>query len=216
MDARHARPMTCRAVPLRALLGIAGLPDGDDLKLTAADGLVTELPAGLVFPPAGQGATPWLAIEPPDAPWLATPEGNATGPFSLVWRDPAASGVMREQRPHAIVTIGLKPAPAARWPQLAIGDDVAADSPIRVGQRLVMTQCMVCRPVDGAGDAAVGPDLQRPHSPIEYVQPWALKACFRDPAQLVRHGDAPPPDTLGDADIDAIVAYLGHRAEHRY
>ncbi|WP_299132203.1 cytochrome c [uncultured Amaricoccus sp.] len=60
---------------------------------------------------------------------------------------------------------------------------------MRRGQALVMSQCMVCHPVDGGGDAAA-------------LRSW-------------RGMQMPgfPPDVLSDADIDAIVAYLGYLAE---
>lgn len=219
LDATYGRPMAYRAVPLRALLGIDALPDGGTLNLTAADGFVSTLPADLLFPPAGRGATPWLAVEPPDAPWPPTPQGNATGPFYLVWLDPAASGVTPEQWPYAVASIGLVSAATVRWPALLVGDDVPADAPEHAGQVLVLTQCMVCHKVDGAGDATVGPDLGHPHSPTEYFQPWALKAYIRHPASLRSWPDmAMPgfsPDALSDADIDAITAYLAYVAKRR-
>lgn len=217
-DASYGRAMTYRAVPLAALLG-GPPPEGQDVSLAASDGFVTNLTGTLVAPPGPGRAVPWLAIEPPDAPWPPTPAGKATGPFYLVWLDPAASGILREQWPFAVVSIGLVPDAAARWPQLAVGADVAEASPVRRGQALVMSQCMVCHPVDGGGDAAVGPDLERPTSPTAYFQPWALKAYIRDPASLRSWAGmempAFPPDVLSDADIDAIIAYLGYLAERR-
>lgn len=211
-DASYGRAMTYRAVPLRAVLG-GGPPEGEKVSLTASDGFVTNLPAALVSPPGSGEAVPWLAIEPPDRPWPPTADGKATGPFYLVWLDPAASASC------ASISIALAPKAVTRWPQLAVGADAPDGSPVRTGQTLVMTQCMVCHPVDGAGDAAVGPDLERPHSPTEYFQPWALKAYIRDPASLRTWSGltmpAFPPETLSDTDIDAIVAYLGYLAERR-
>ena len=217
-DASYGRAMTYRAVPLAALLG--GAPrEGEDVSLAASDGFVTNLPGALVAAPGTGEAVPWLAIEPPDAPWPPTPAGKASGPFYLVWLDPAASGILREQWPFAVVRIGLVPDAAARWPQLAVDAGVPEASPVRRGQALVMAQCMVCHPVDGGGDAAVGPDLGRPMSPTEYFQPWALKAYIRDPAALRSWSGMQmpgfPPDVLSDADIDAIIDYLGYLAERR-
>ncbi len=219
MDASYNRAMTYRAVPLRALLGVTALPEGQDLQLVATDGFVTNLGQALVFPPAGKGAVPWLAIEPPDQPWPKTPGGDSTGPFYLVWLDPAASGIMREQWPFAVVKIGLAPSIQSRWPQLAVDDAVPQDSLVRGGQMLVQTQCMVCHTVAGAGDAAVGPDLNRPHSPTEYFQPWAFKAYIRNPASLRSWSGMKmpgfPEDVLSDQDVDAIVSYLQYLAERR-
>ena len=89
-DATYGRPMTYRAVPLRALLQAMTLAPGEDLEIVARDGFVTVLPAALVFPPIGGGSVPWLAVEPPDAPWPPPAEGVTTGPFYLVWLEPEA------------------------------------------------------------------------------------------------------------------------------
>lgn len=220
MDPTFGRPMRYRAVPLRALLGGTGLPEGQELRLVASDGFVTNLAADLVFPPTGGGSVPWLAVEPPGAAWPATPEGNAPGPFYLVWLDPEASGILREQWPYAVATIALVPEASVRWPQLEVGEDAPLGATLtRQGQVLVATQCMVCHPVAGAGDAAVGPDLTLPYSPTEYFAPWALRAYVRDPAGLRSWPDMRmtgfPEDVLSDGDLDAVVAYLGYLAERR-
>ena len=69
------------------------------------------------------------------------------GPFYLVWLNPAASGILQEQWPFAVVKLQLADAPATRWPQIAVGDDAAAETPARKGQELVTSQCMVCHKV---------------------------------------------------------------------
>src|SRR5262249_21181040 len=43
-DVSYQRTMSYRAVPLRALPGIAKLGDGEDLQIVASDGFVTNLP----------------------------------------------------------------------------------------------------------------------------------------------------------------------------
>lgn len=220
MDPTFARPMTYRAVPLRALLGVAALPDGQELRLVASDGFVTNLPPDLVFPPGGAGAVPWLAVEPPGASWPRTPEGNAAGPFYLVWLDPAASGILREQWPYAVAEVELVSEGAVRWPQLEVGDDAPLGAALtRQGQALVATQCMVCHPVAGAGDATVGPDLTLPHSPTDYFAPWALRAYIRDPSSLRSWADMRmtgfPEEAMTDADLDAVIAYLAYLSQRR-
>lgn len=219
MDPSYGREMTYRAVPLRALLGVPALPPGKMLQFVAADGFVSNLPASLLFPADGEAAVPWLAIEPTDAPWPTTPRGAATGPFYLVWLNPAASGISQEQWPFAVVKLQLADAPATRWPQIAVGDDAAAQTPARKGQELVTSQCMVCHKVDGAGDADIGPDLIRPHSPTEYFQPWALRALIRDPGSVRSWPDRRMPgfskEVLSDGDIDAIAAYLSYLTGRR-
>jgi mono/diheme cytochrome c family protein len=218
-DASYGRTMTYRAVPLRALLGTANLPADQDLQITAADGFVTNLPTNLIHAPGEGGAIPWLAIEPPGQPWPPTPGGKSTGPYYLVWTNPAASGVSSEQWPFQVDTLRLSPSWASKYPSLAVSDDVPVVSPIRAGEAVFARQCMVCHQLGGAGDAKVGPDLKMPHSPTEYFQPWALRAYIRSPASIRSWPDMKmngfDQNALSDADLDAIIAYLGYMAGRR-
>lgn len=218
-DVTFGRTMTYRAVPLRALPGIASLPASDDLQITGTDGFVTNLPASLVKDPSGKGAVPWLAIEPTDAPWPKTNDGQAIGAFYVVWLNPAASKVNSEQWPYRVDSIRAVEPHAARWPQLNVGSDVPANSPIRHGQAVVASVCMACHKLGGAGDAAMGPDLNQPYSPTEYFKPWALKQYVRDPKSIRAWSDMKMPgfsrETLSDADLDAAIAYLSYKASKR-
>jgi mono/diheme cytochrome c family protein len=213
-DAVYKRTMTYRAVPLRAVLGVDHLPAGQELQIKATDGFVTNLPAKLIFSPSRKGAEPWLAIEPSDKPWPPAPKGAVIGPFYVVWSNPAASGILSEQWPYNVEAIGTVAESAVRWPQLAVGEDVAAASPVRAGQALFVTQCMPCHRMSGAGDSTLGPDLNLPHNPTEYFQPWALKAFIRNPASVRAWPDMKmhgfDKAAMSDPDIDAIIAYLGY------
>jgi len=218
-DVTYHRTMTYRAVPLRSLPGVRTLPADAELQITATDGFVTNLPAALVRGDSGHGATPWLAIEPRDKSWPRTSKGTDIGPFYLVWINPGASGVMSEQWPYQVNAIRVVASRAAKWPQIAVGDSVPANSPVRRGQALFATQCMVCHRMNGAGDAAVGPDLNLPRNPTEYFQAWALRAYIRDPKSIREWSGMKMPGFdkthLSDPDLDAIIAYLGYMAHKR-
>ena len=102
---------------------------------------------------------------------------------------------------------------------LAVGKDLPADSPARTGQVLFAKQCMVCHRLGGAGDAKMGPDLNSPHNPTEYFQPWALKAFIRNPGSIrdwpERKMQGFQKASLSDSDLDAIIAYLTYMAGRR-
>lgn len=218
-DVSYHRTMTYRAVPLRALPGISRLGKDEDLQIVATDGFVTNLPKALALNAPGKGAQPWLAIEAPDKPWPRTDGGHVTGPFYLVWLNPAASNISSEQWPFQIASMHAVPTRAGKWAQIEVGTDVPADSIVRRGQTVVSTQCMVCHKMNGAGDASVGPDLNLPHSPTEYYQPWVLKQFIRDPRSIRSWPDMKmpgfPQTSLSDADLEAAIAYLSYMATHR-
>jgi mono/diheme cytochrome c family protein len=218
-DVSYNRTMTYRAVPLRALPGIAGLRKDEDLQITGTDGFVTNRPASLVRDASGKGAVPWLAIEPAGQPWPKTADGQSTGAFYVVWIHPEASHVNSEQWPYRVDAIRAVESRATKWPQIGVGSTVPAGSPIRRGQDVVATQCMACHTMNGAGDASMAPDLNVPHGPTEYFKPWALKQYIRNPKSIRSWPDMKMPgfskDMLSDADLNAVIAYLSYKASKR-
>jgi mono/diheme cytochrome c family protein len=219
-DVSFHRAMTYRAVPLRALIGDARLPSDQELQITGTDGFVTHLPAALLAHDANKKhAEPWLAIEPADAPWPRLSGNDDIGPFYVVWTDAAASDIKSEQWPYKVDSIRTAPTLAAKWPQIAVGKDVPASSPVRKGQAVFATQCMACHKMNGAGDASMGPDLNLPHNPTEYFQPWVLKQFIRDPKSVRAWSDMKmhgfDKNAMSDSDVDSVIAYLGYMAKRK-
>ncbi len=219
-DGSYGKTMHYRAIPLAALLkGINVAPDSV-VEAVATDGFVAQLPLDLLLQTKAKAAQPYLAIEPPDAPWpVLTGKKASAGPFYIIWKNPAASGIRSEQWPYMVVELRTADSPAKRWKELAVDAALPATSPIRAGQALFATQCMSCHKLNGAGSADVGPDLNRPASPTEYFKSDALKNYIRDPASL-RHWPAMQmpgfkPDALSDHEIELIITYLEHMAARR-
>jgi mono/diheme cytochrome c family protein len=216
-DVSYHADMTYRAVPLAVLLkGFKALP-GSVVEAVAADGFAAQLPADLLGNMDEKTAVAWLAVEPPDAPWPPLPgKTTSAGPFYLVWTGDQVAMIRAEQWPYQMVRLSAQFSPAARWPQLSVDPALQAADPIRVGQALFVTHCIVCHKLNGAGSAEVGPDLNRPKSATEYLTPAALHALIRDPASVRdwpgRTMKAFQPDQLSDREIDLIIAYLRHMA----
>jgi mono/diheme cytochrome c family protein len=219
-DVAYGRPMRYRAVPLAALLPADLEPSGISLEAVATDGFAAQLPAELVLGLGDKGAAAFLAIEPGDAPWPPLPGKEVSaGPFYVVWVRPEASGVRSEQWPYQLARIAGVEDPIRRWPQLAVDESLAADAPERAGQTLFITQCLACHTLNGAGAASMGPDLNRPMNPTEYMKADALRRLIRDPASVrTWPGQTMPgftPDMLSDQELDHILAYLEHMAARK-
>ena len=216
-DVSYGRPMRYRAVPLASLLGTDDFPAGAVLEGVASDGFTAQLPPALCLHTGPDGAVAFLAVEPAGQPWPNLPGKEVSaGPFYLVWVRPEASGVRSEQWPYQLARIVGSDDPLRRWPQLAVEPGLAADSPARAGQAVFLTQCMACHTLNGAGSATMGPDLNRPMNPTEYLTPAGLKRLIRDPRSVrTWPGQQMPafdPAMLSDADLDRVIAYLGHMA----
>jgi mono/diheme cytochrome c family protein len=219
-DVTYKRPMSYRAVPLANLLRNLLLQPDEMIEAVATDGFVSLLPPDLVFAKDGTGSIPYLAIEPADDPWPVIPGKTfSAGPFYVVWLRPQASGVRSEQWPYAVASVRGAVSPVSRWPAIAVDANLPTDSPIRAGQALFITQCMVCHTLNGAGSAHVGPDLNIPQNPTEYFTPTALHQLIRNPASVRTWPDMImqgfDQDALSDHEIDLIVQYLAYMADRR-
>ncbi len=109
-----------------------------------------------------------------------------------------------------------QPSPAARWPALAVDPALPPTDRVRAGQALFVVQCLTCHKLNGAGAANVGPDLNLPQNPTEYLTPQGLHDLIRNP-KAVRTWPAQamppfPPDYLSDREIGLVIAYLKHMA----
>jgi mono/diheme cytochrome c family protein len=216
-DVSYGRPMRYRAVPLASLIAADQFPKDSVLEGIASDGFAALLPPELCLRADDSGSVAFLAVEPPDQPWPPLPGKEVSaGPFYLVWARPEASGVRSEQWPYQLARFASTDNPLKRWPQLAVDAALPPDSPIRAGQTAFVTQCMACHTLNGAGSANVGPDLNRPMNPTEYLTPSGLAKLIRDP-RAVRtwpNQQMPPFDAgmLNDGDLERVIAYLGHMA----
>ncbi|HSY27948.1 MAG TPA: cytochrome c [Burkholderiaceae bacterium] len=211
VDVAYHRSMLYRAVPLAAL--IHNLPPDGSVQFMATDGFVANIPAKVLLG-AGQ---PWLAIETVDIAWppLKT-VGPSAGPFYLVWLTPEKGAVSPEQWPYQISKISLVPSLESRYPQIQPKASVVAE---QRGLHVYTANCASCHPINGGGDAAVGPDLNRPYSPTEYFQESFLRKLIRNPAAVRNWGQrAMPgfsPDVLSEAQVDDLLAYLRQMAKQR-
>ena len=216
-DVAYKREMTYRAVPMAALLpGVAG---DESIRFVAQDGFVATLPVAPLL--AREGAVAYLAVESADAPWppLKPGEKASAGPFYLVWLRPERSGIVPEQWPYQIARIESVAPLARRFPAMAPAASLSARDPARHGFAVFEKQCAVCHPLNLGGDAAVGPDLNVPYNPTEYMRVDSLRHLIRDPQSLRRWPGAKmpgfSPSVLSDRDLNDLLAYLRHMADRK-
>jgi mono/diheme cytochrome c family protein len=220
-DVTYRMSMTYRAVPVVSLLAEMTLPPDNVIEAVALDGFVAHLPLDLVLNTDDSKAVAWLAIEPADHPWPAIPQKDASaGPFYIVWTGAEVDSIRSEQWPYQVEKLASEPSPALRWPGLAVGSALPPTDPVRAGQDLFVVQCLPCHKLNGAGASDVGPDLNLPQNPTEYLTPQGLHDLIRDP-KAVRAWPAMtmppfPLDHVSDREIGLIAAYLKHMAGKKH
>src|SRR5207237_3994464 len=217
-DVAYKRDMSFRAVPIASLL--TGVGADETLRFVANDGFVATLPAALLLA-RGDAAMAYLAVEPPDAPWPALKAGDnaSAGPFYLVWLRPERGGITDEQWPYQVARIESVAPLARRFPALAPSSTLSARDPVRHGFAVFERQCSVCHTLNLGGDASIGPDLNVPFNPTEYLRVDALRRLIRDPQSLRRWQDAKMPRfpvaNLSDRELTDLLAYLRHMADRK-
>jgi mono/diheme cytochrome c family protein len=219
-DVAYKLPRRYRAVPLAAVLSVLPAQPGSALEAVATDGFAAQIPLALATQAQPSVARAWLAIEPADAPWPPLPNKKVSaGPFYIVWEHPEASRISSEYWPYQLATLRYVPAPARRWPQIAVDPALPGDHPARAGQGVFEAICLACHRMNGAGSAEMGPDLNQPMNPTEYFQQPALRRYLRDPASVRTWPEQKMPgfgpELLSESELDAVIAYLAHMAERR-
>jgi mono/diheme cytochrome c family protein len=217
-DVAYKREMSFRAVPLSMLL--PGVAPDETIRFVANDGYVANLLAAPLLG-HGDGAVAYLAIEPPDAPWppLKAGETATAGPFYVVWLRPEKGAIRDGQWPYQVVRMESVAPLAKRYPMLAPGSAVSVQNPIRHGFAAYEKHCSACHTLNLGGDARIGPDLNVPYNPTEYLRVDALRRLIRDP-QSLRHWEAAkmpkfPASALSDRELTDLLAYLRHMADRK-
>jgi mono/diheme cytochrome c family protein len=217
-DVAYKREMTFRAVPVAALL--AGVGADETIRFVANDGYVANLAAAPLLA-HGDGAVAYLAIESPDAPWppLKAGESATAGPFYVVWARPESGGIRAGQWPYQVARIESVAPLVKRYPMLAPAIGLSAQDPIRHGFAAYEKHCSACHTLNLGGDATIGPDLNVPYNPTEYIRVDALRRLIRDPQSLRRWEAAKMPKfpaaTLSDRELTDLLAYLRHMADRK-
>jgi mono/diheme cytochrome c family protein len=217
-DVAYKREMTFRAVPIATLL--AGVGPDETIRFVANDGYVATLPAAPLLA-RGDGAVAYLAIEPPDTPWpaLKTGESATAGPFYLVWVRPELGGIRSGQWPYQVARIESVAPLVKRYPMLAPATGLSAQDPIRHGFAAYEKHCSACHTLNLGGDSTIGPDLNVPYNPTEYLRVDALRRLIRDPQSLRRWQAAKMPKfpaaTLSDRELTDLLGYLRHMADRK-
>ncbi|OOG54518.1 cytochrome c [Rhodanobacter sp. C03] len=212
-DVAFHRSMHYRAIPLAALL--KGIDARAHLQFVGSDGFAVEIPAALILNQHGSEA--WLAIEDPVQPWpaLNANHGHA-GPFYVVWTQPQAAHVSPEQWPYQLATIRRLDSVTERFPAIVPDPSLPAGSDVQRGFIVFQHTCFACHTLNGEGDAKLGPDLNLPYNPTEYLRADLLRAYIRNPQSLRQWPQAKMQgfdvQALSDADLDAVLAYLRYMA----
>lgn len=214
-DPYQQRRVRYRALPLACVLD-QGFADRGGVASLASEGLLLRARDGYTRPAAGAD------LADPQA-WLAFGEtalgDDAEGrprfspidrrqvdpaPFYLVWSDVRRGDPHEHPWPYQLVSIEIAGFEEA-FPH-TVPRGLPESDPAWRGYALFQASCSACHAINGEG-GKVGPDLNVPHSIVEYRPESQIRAYIRDP-QAIRYTSMPAHPGLADADLDALIAYF--------
>ena len=211
--------VTYQAVPVTDLFEGMNFKPGDTIEFDTTDGFSSSLDPGRLLNKDPKGALAYVAIEDPAHPWVKLKNGVSAGPFYLVWKNAELSKIGAEEWPYQLASFTVGKSLETRFPAIQPDPALPAGAPERLGYELFVRSCFACHTLNGEGNGRVGPDLNQPHSPTEYLKEEYFRKFVRNPQDL-RHWKGSrmspfPPDLLPEADLDLIITYLKHKAEQR-
>ncbi|AJW46961.1 c-type cytochrome [Ralstonia mannitolilytica] len=219
-DQNLKRRLTFKALPVTELFRGQSISPDASATTAASDGYVSHLPTRLLLADRADGPRAWLAVEDPNAPW-PTLKGQGIGPFRLIWTaPPAKSSLVNESLwTYSIVRIDIAALPGERFAAIRPAAGQPADGPVMRGFATFQRVCFSCHTLNRAGDATLGPDLNVPYSPVEYLGDEKLRHLIRDPQSLRwwpnARMSAIDEKTLSNAQLSDLLAYFHHMAQHK-
>lgn len=218
--AHSGKTIVYHAIPMRDLFAEIKVQEGETLEFDTTDGFSASLDPAQVLNRDPAGATAYLAIEDPQQPWPKLRDGKSTaGPLYLVWKDAEKSGIGQEQWPYQLRSFSLKASLESRFPALLPEPKVTKKDPVYRGYQAFLKNCFSCHTLNGEGTSRMGPDLNLPHSPTEYLREEYFRKLVRDPQSLRAWKGSRMSsfslEMLPESELDDLIAYLRHKAEHR-
>jgi mono/diheme cytochrome c family protein len=218
-DSVYRRRLTqFQAIALADLFKGIAIPELAAVQFNATDGFSANLEKSRLFSADPKASKAFLAIEDPSRPWPALgADSTSAGPFYLVWTNSRASAIGPEEWPYRIASFRVLSDPKSLFPRIYPATDAALN--IQNGFRSFQKNCFACHRMNGDGAGAIGPDLNLPMNPTEYLEAKALAALIRDPAsvrnwprrQMRGYSEA----DISNAELADLVAYLRYMSARK-
>jgi mono/diheme cytochrome c family protein len=219
-DPVYGRDMRYQAIRVGVVLAEMNLREDEVVQFRCLDGFVASISKERIMATGAGHSVAYLAIENPQSKWPDLPQkpsSGSAGPFYLVWLNPELSGILQEEWPYQVVAFEVK----GRLKDLYPGIFPAHPEDARVarGLKLFQQTCFACHTLNHQGPSQVGPDLNLPLNPTEYLKEDVLPRYIRDPKSIrAWQGSKMPafgPEVLSKNDIADVVAYLKEMANEK-
>lgn len=209
---------TYTAVPVAQIFKEVDLSKATTINFKCLDGFSGNIDKNRILNTSASRSIAYIAIEDhPKWPALKKGKPQTAGPFYLIWEDPDKSKIMTEEWPYQLS--GFEVSNDSLQTQYPNTYPVNANSDVQVGYTKFMTNCFVCHSMNGDGGVKIGPDLNIPFSPSEYLKADYFKILVRNPQALRKWPQARMSSfdktQLSDEDLQKIWSYFTFMSEHK-
>lgn len=216
----RGKSFTYTVVPAAALFKEINIPDDADIYFHALDSFSAPIEKKLFLNTSDQSAVAYIAIEKAGEKWPEMQMGHeekSAGPFYLVWKNPEKSRVSTELWVMQLAGFTIGESFAKLYPNVA--PDKNASAEVMQGFKVFRTNCFSCHTVNRQGNSKIGPDLNVPNNPTEYMHDKYLRIFIRNP-QSLRHWpqdrmNAFPAAVINDKELDDLIAYLKYMSSRK-
>jgi mono/diheme cytochrome c family protein len=202
---------TYRAVPAAELFRGIEISASGTVVFNSLDGFSGPLNKSDLLNTDPRRSIAFIALEDPNKKWAPLKPGQkaTAGPFYLIWQNPERSNIAREMWPFQLAGLAVKADLASLFPKII---PKSQDKNAQAGFTSFIRNCFMCHTLNGQGTSQLGPDLNIPFNPTEYMGEKYLRQLIRDPQSLRRWPQSKMPGfssrDLADSELDQIVAYL--------
>lgn len=206
------------AVSVKTLLSDYHLNDESFVEISAQDGFTSVHPVDRLL--NYKKAEAFLAIESPKEPWPILPKKETSaGPFYLVWVEAKGSDIKPEEWPFQVAKFKIIKSLSEKYPKVYPVGNFSDAHPVHKGLKIFLQNCFACHTMNKEGSSEMGPDLNLPYNPMEYLQERYFWKLVRNPQDL-RHWPKSqmssfPKEVLSDQDIKDLIAYLKHMSRNK-
>lgn len=215
------RSMAYEAVPVYSLFKGIDVPKGGVLQYRCLDGFSAAISMERLLNSSPEKSIAYLAIEP-ERKWPQLPDkrgGQTAGPFYVIWSNPEASQINREEWPYQVVGFEVKKSLQDSYPDIFPDPALSESSAIRNGFKVFAQVCFNCHTMNLQGESHIGPDLNYPMSPTEYFKDGVLQNFVRDPKSVRQWPNAAMPafpvEVVSDPDMENLVQYFKHMSTRK-
>jgi len=213
------KKMNYRVVPVASLFNEVKIPASATIQFECMDGFSAPISKDQLLNVSPEGSIAYIAVEPAHQKWPSLKPGvndKTAGPFYLVWKNPKKSKIGTEEWPFQLAGFTVKESTESRFPNIAPRSKLAG---IDRGYKIFLKNCFACHTMNREGESQLGPDLNVPMNPIEYLGEENLKKQIRNPQDLRTWPQARmngfSEAVISNDELNDLVAYLKQMATQK-